>query len=697
MYSIGEYSKLLKAVVLLIITAMSANLQIKRHTSNNWEKDFDVGFSQNDKCISRSNLYSVADKVTSVTSTLSFSLPLVYITSTRMNMKEVCFDNDGLLRCAPTFASSMYSSLSEKALSSFFPNDRVYFLHIPWIILLSTISLLGMLAFEKKLFTVNNDPKLMAMISRGNHTICGAIVVLLIVSASSFTTVFQEDCSSLRIDNSTSVGNDVANFCGGLTNCGAVIRSVAVSDDQIFQNYATIQFTLSALLTLCVTLQFFIQDLCQTDQHIHPFEDEDDIEVDYIESTEIEDSGNNPLSLLDELRAAASLAVQNPAAMGGVGELMAENWKTIPTNAMCQSDVYHSNCTICLTPLFSRPTSEKSELRLDDSDRRYIDKPYGPVIRSKHADIVTRDEEEHFCGGGVDDNSTRVVPESEECEIDDTDRLLQESKTAISAQPESRDSMKSSISARWVIESIKSSPNSTGSTSRSLSFVDLIPPFMKKSNSTDRSYGLTDSHSHLGGYSRFGSRSDDERQSHGSLTISSITKSSKDSGNKVGLISKTSSGGNSANSSSKGGSSRVGLTLSRRKRNVLNESSITRALQATDSLEDDFPSASGSSASTPFELNTILGYFRSHSSPTDTTHSRSRSLSISRSATRSTSVTLSLQSTSNCYTPRRSTPTHSTVVEAPCGHTFHKSCLIEWSMLHSTCPVCRADLDGVGI
>ena len=689
MYSLSESSKVLKAVILLIITAISVTLQIKRGISNNWEKDFDVGFSQNDKCISKINQYRVAEEVTTVNSTISFSLPLVYIISKRMNMGDVCFDNDSLLRCASTFANSVYSNLNE---NNFFSADRIYFLHSPWIILLSTISLLVTIAFEKKLFTVNNDPQLLAIISRANHTICGAIVALLLVSASAFTTIFQEDCSSLRIDHSTSLGN--ANFCADLTKCGAVIRSIATSDDQIFKNYATIQCALSALLLVSVILQFFLQDLCQTDQHIHPFEDDDDIEVNYIESTEIENIGNHPLSLLDELRAAASIAVQNPIATSGVREMKAEKWRTISTHTLCHSDGYHGHCTICLNPLFSRPTSEKSESRPDDYERQYSDKPYGPVIRSTQANIATSDAKDHLCSD-EDDYCSRVLSESEECGIDDTDHLLQESKAATNTQPVSRDSRKSSSSARGTVESRRSSPNSTGSTSRSLSYVDLIPPFMRKSNSnTDLSYGVTDSHSYLIADDRYRSRSDDERQPHGSLTISSISRSTKDSGGKVDSVSKNTSGRNSVNSSYEGSSSRVGVTLSRRKRNVLNETSITRALQGSDSLDDDFPSSSGSSASTPFELHTILGYFRSHSSPTNSTLSRSRSLSTGRSGTRSTSVTLSLQSTSNCYTPRRSTPTHSAVVEAPCGHTFHKSCLIEWSMLHSTCPICRADLDG---
>lgn len=50
--------------------------------------------------------------------------------------------------------------------------------------------------------------------------------------------------------------------------------------------------------------------------------------------------------------------------------------------------------------------------------------------------------------------------------------------------------------------------------------------------------------------------------------------------------------------------------------------------------------------------------------------------------------------TSQFATPR-ATPSEAAVVEAPCGHAFHKSCLLEWATLRTSCPVCRLELLGV--
>lgn len=33
------------------------------------------------------------------------------------------------------------------------------------------------------------------------------------------------------------------------------------------------------------------------------------------------------------------------------------------------------------------------------------------------------------------------------------------------------------------------------------------------------------------------------------------------------------------------------------------------------------------------------------------------------------------------------------VVELPCAHSFHRSCIIQWATAHDSCPVCRAQLD----
>lgn len=50
--------------------------------------------------------------------------------------------------------------------------------------------------------------------------------------------------------------------------------------------------------------------------------------------------------------------------------------------------------------------------------------------------------------------------------------------------------------------------------------------------------------------------------------------------------------------------------------------------------------------------------------------------------------------TSQFATPR-ATPSEAAVVEAPCGHAFHKSCLLEWATLRTSCPICRLELIGV--
>lgn len=49
---------------------------------------------------------------------------------------------------------------------------------------------------------------------------------------------------------------------------------------------------------------------------------------------------------------------------------------------------------------------------------------------------------------------------------------------------------------------------------------------------------------------------------------------------------------------------------------------------------------------------------------------------------------------SHFATPR-ATPSDAAVVEAPCGHAFHKSCLLEWASQRTSCPICRSELLGV--
>eukprot|EP01041_Mallomonas_annulata_P004057 gene4057-8065_t len=46
--------------------------------------------------------------------------------------------------------------------------------------------------------------------------------------------------------------------------------------------------------------------------------------------------------------------------------------------------------------------------------------------------------------------------------------------------------------------------------------------------------------------------------------------------------------------------------------------------------------------------------------------------------------------------PVDSVPSDYILAQLPCGHIFHKHCVLEWARRHDTCPVCRADLTGPG-
>ena len=38
--------------------------------------------------------------------------------------------------------------------------------------------------------------------------------------------------------------------------------------------------------------------------------------------------------------------------------------------------------------------------------------------------------------------------------------------------------------------------------------------------------------------------------------------------------------------------------------------------------------------------------------------------------------------------------TDDTCFNLPCGHKYHKACILEWALSSATCPECRAPLDG---
>ena len=626
-----EIAQFLKSSVLFVILVCSVKLQISSFSTNYWAESRSVGYSQRDQCTG-SNPYDVIDQLTIISSTLSFSSPLVYRVSDTLHTSDLCFSDTGLSKCAPIFNSALFSGISAEDLNQFYPNTKVIFRYNAWIILLSTVSLLVSFISERQRGTIYSNANKSVVVMRIAYLVSFVVLVLLIASAASFTTIVQENCSAVAVGQSAFKQADIVTFCGGLNDCDAVIKSVLTSDDYLLVHYVDGAYVLSVVLILACAYHFFTGQLLRgqpSNRFTYPVggEDED------IELSNAENPDQAEASLLDELRAAATLAVQNGTARAG-REKMAEGWKMIPHHSLSHLDSFNSHCTICLTALFPMApgSSDKKLATSRRNSKEDLEKAFG-MLRSRHSSDKFHQNDPR-CKAVTDLSAIENILTNEKpdgmvydgTEVDSAgQRLLPDISVRLSSHhhrdliPDSiRSSKKSSNTSSNSI-----SRNISRNMSRSMSLVDsLIPSFIRRSTSGVTS-GKISANNELAGY------------------VTPTKSSGQPDEGYVGS---------------------VGVIVSNLPRgNFRNEQSVS-AMYAIRTLECSsvYDDGQNSSITSPYF------FFNNNSA----------------------SLTNSPQ-----YTPRRSTPSEVTVVEVPCGHLFHKSCLLEWTTLHETCPICRGSLE----
>jgi RING-H2 zinc finger domain len=340
MTALYRFSLMLKSFLLLTIAACSTFLLCKSYLNSNWESDRSVGFSQKTRCDALDARYSVSDTKAFYTPSLYVNLPLVYVQPHKT--RDVCFDEQDLSNCALILNIFTENEFTSRKMNEYFGDNRKYFDYNYWIIITSIMAFIFAIVFERENIQLNTDHRNVIFMARLNLALCLVTAVLSFVSACKFSTITLMECSTLQ-NPSTIMPFDKVDFCIRLSGCNGVVKSVVNPDDSLFRNYQQVFLLLSILLTLSSVLQIIIQRRIRgaIDQAVSP-----EVDVRTIGSP----VPDRPVTLLEELRAAATLAVEyRPIHI--CQEILSKNWKQIPLHKLYTSIKFGGECTICLNPL----------------------------------------------------------------------------------------------------------------------------------------------------------------------------------------------------------------------------------------------------------------------------------------------------------------------------------------------------------
>jgi RING-H2 zinc finger domain len=340
MTALYRISLILKSFLLLAILTCSTFLICKSYLSSNWESYRYVGFSQKMRCDALDAIYSVSDTKAYYTPSSYVNLPLVYVQAHKT--RDVCFDEKELSNCALILNIFTQNEFTSRKMNEYFGNDRKYFDCSYWIVLTSTMAFIFAIVFEREYLQLNTDHRNVIFMAKLNLALCLVTAVLSFASACKFSTITSMECSTLQ-NPSTIMPFDEVDFCIRLSGCNGVVKSVINPDDYLFRNYQQVFLLLSISLTLSSVLQVIIQCRIRgtNDQAVTP-----EVEVRIIGSP----VPDRPVSLLEELRAAATLAVEyRPVHI--CHEILSKNWKKISIHQLYSSTKFGGECTICLNPL----------------------------------------------------------------------------------------------------------------------------------------------------------------------------------------------------------------------------------------------------------------------------------------------------------------------------------------------------------
>ena len=350
-----EWSRLLKLTVLAAVTSCSITYQIKSSLSFEWRDDRYTGIAQDGYCLSSSGDYHVQRDEVISGSSASIYLPLVFI-SKDSQTRTACFEISNLTQFASALRSALFDDGAIDKLVAQFIDTRELYLYNLWIIVLSLASIFLDILFERKRITMFENPNQATFIRRLNSLICFSIAGLLITSGYSSTNLTVMDCSKLLESSLADVKiKEITAFCNILSDSNAVVMSVFNPLDTFIQNYGKVLYFLSILLVFSVLFQELIKEIGQRciARVIQPL----DIASEFLDLEGLQartaSEADGTLSLLEELRAAATLAVENREDGAGRGR-EAKNCKTIPASSVPDENIARGNCSICLTSLFMR-------------------------------------------------------------------------------------------------------------------------------------------------------------------------------------------------------------------------------------------------------------------------------------------------------------------------------------------------------
>lgn len=148
---------------------------------------------------------------------------------------------------------------------------------------------------------------------------------------------------------------EITAFCNILTDSDVIFMSVFSPVDTYIQEYGKVLFILSILLIFSVLFQELSNGTCQKGlaEVIQPLDSASELLDPEGLQAKVVSQADGTLSLLEELRAAATLAAENREddCRRGRG---AKNYKTVFASSTPDQEIALGNCPICLTYLFLR-------------------------------------------------------------------------------------------------------------------------------------------------------------------------------------------------------------------------------------------------------------------------------------------------------------------------------------------------------